>query len=151
MKISSRFKILSSVSLSNLVVRIRHSGYDELSSYLNIKSINERRSYLHYKFLQKIINNLIDCPNLKEQLNFRISIKLIKNHNTFKINNTFKSYLKSFHRLLCTAGVRKYFRDYFYLIINYLHYIKCKFILIKLQNVIFLTFVILAIVFYRNV
>jgi len=57
--------------------------------------LNTRRSTLHYSFLLKLLNNLIDCPYLLERLNSRTNTKSTKNQERFLINNVSKTYLKS--------------------------------------------------------
>lgn len=57
---------------------VRHSGYDDVLLYFNIKSLSETRNYLHYELLLKLLNNLIDYPYLFERLNFKINFKFIR-------------------------------------------------------------------------
>lgn len=61
------------------VERPQHSGYSGVLSYFNLKSLNERRSYLNCIFLLKLLNNLFDCPCLLERLDFQINFKSTRN------------------------------------------------------------------------
>ena len=77
---SSRF--LRYLSFKFKVERQRHTEYNGLLTYFNLETLNKIRDYLHYGFLQKLLNNSIDN-------------KSARNKNFFLINNISKNYLRS--------------------------------------------------------
>jgi len=55
------------------VRRNPHSGYDIAHNFFTIMPLDKRFQLLALKFLHKLLNNLIDCPELIERLNFKIN------------------------------------------------------------------------------
>lgn len=51
------------------------SPYDHRLTFFNMKSLRNRREIHDLLFLYKIINNLIDCPDLLESISFPIPFK----------------------------------------------------------------------------
>jgi hypothetical protein len=50
-------------------------SYTERLKYFKIPSVSERFEFIDFNFVQKIINNKIDCPQLLEKINFRVPRK----------------------------------------------------------------------------
>uniref|UniRef100_A0A8D8WN34 Uncharacterized protein n=1 Tax=Cacopsylla melanoneura TaxID=428564 RepID=A0A8D8WN34_9HEMI len=48
-------------------------------------NLEDRRYILDASFLSKIINNIIDCPQLLEKIQFRINNRSTRNLDTFKV------------------------------------------------------------------
>lgn len=63
-------------------------GYIDMLSNYNVSTLSNRRTYLDLMTLYKICNNVIDCPNLLELINFKIPPRATRFNNLFHISRT---------------------------------------------------------------
>jgi len=67
------------------ISRLPHSEYTPLLIKLNMTSLAERRIIIDLKCLYKIVNSLINCPDLLSCLNFNVSQYQTRSTKTFYI------------------------------------------------------------------
>ncbi|XP_046666477.1 uncharacterized protein LOC124358227 [Homalodisca vitripennis] len=67
--VQMRFLRLAGVRLG---FRYLDVSEQEISSYLNLPSLETRRSIHDVHFLYKLVNGIIDCPDLLQKINFQI-------------------------------------------------------------------------------
>jgi len=65
------------------IPRLPHSPYNPLLSTLNMSSLAVRRNILDFKFLFKLVNGYIDCPELLSFINLYVPQRQIRNTYTF--------------------------------------------------------------------
>lgn len=70
---------------------IDHS-YHELATVLHIPTLTSVRTYNDVIFLFKLCNNLIDCPFLLSELNFKVPLRNTRHHETFVVSKFNSSY-----------------------------------------------------------
>lgn len=71
-------------------IKIINHDYSEIICVSGMKSLKHRREIADAIFLFKILNNLIDCPDLISLINFKIKAKQTRNNDLFALK-TFKS------------------------------------------------------------
>jgi hypothetical protein len=76
------------------IFRIPHSSYEVESSIFNIFTL-ENRFLQIIKFLYKILKNMIDCPEILQNLHFKINSKNCRKKNLFYIKNVTTSYMSN--------------------------------------------------------
>ncbi|XP_060878360.1 uncharacterized protein LOC132950803 [Metopolophium dirhodum] len=82
--IQNRF--LRFISYKCNIPRKPHSQYTPLLNQLNMTTLAERRKIIDLKFLYKIVNGFLNCPELLSCLNFNIPHCRTRSANTFYIS-----------------------------------------------------------------
>lgn len=87
-------------------ILIENHDYAEISSFLNLKTLEHRRSELDLKCLHKIINGIIDCPSILSLIDFNANPKRTRFSELFKIPFCRTNHLQneSINRLMRTAN-----------------------------------------------
>jgi hypothetical protein len=75
--------------------RTPHSGYDIEHNFFKIMPLDKRFKLLILKFLLKLLNNIVDCLELIERLNFKINFPNSRNKTVFYLPSISKNYLSS--------------------------------------------------------
>jgi len=76
------------------VFRDPHSDYDDVYSFFSLSSLHIRSKILNLKFLYKLLNNTVDCPELIERLNFKIGTTNPRCKFLFYLPNIVKNDMK---------------------------------------------------------
>lgn len=75
------------------IYRAPHSDYNIINKLFSILPLEKRFKLLHLKFLYKLLNNIIDCPELIEHLNFKINSHNSGHKLLFYLPNTLTKYI----------------------------------------------------------
>jgi hypothetical protein len=87
------------------IYRAPRSPYDITINFFNILTLEKRFMQLKLKFLYKILNNLVDCPELLQNINFKINSINCQIMSLFYIKHTRTNYmLNSPSNVLMSTG-----------------------------------------------
>lgn len=64
-------------------IKIENHNYSEIIKISGLKSLKHRRDIADIVFLFKLLNNLIDCPDLVSQISLRVRGRTTRNTNLF--------------------------------------------------------------------
>jgi hypothetical protein len=98
------------------VYRAPHSDYNVAIRFFNMLTIEQRFTQIKLKFLYKLLNNMIDCPEILQNINFKINPKNCRNSNVFYVEHCTTNYLQnSPAKILMSAGNSVKNFDFFFL------------------------------------
>ena len=77
------------------VYRAPHSDYNVTIRFFNMQSLEQRFMQIKLKFLFKLLNNMIDCPELLQNINFKINSINHRSVNLFYIKHSATNYMRN--------------------------------------------------------
>jgi hypothetical protein len=68
---------------SKMNVTYDHISHEQITSILRLGDLEDRRKTADALFIYKLINGLIDCPDILKLLNFRVPAKILRSNLMF--------------------------------------------------------------------